>query len=110
MIPEQHTDAQCSFLNRMRQKALTKSIKKFWTKRKQLILLICQKQVDKTLRNPNLLAPPKFTRTEKIINLIKRSKNILIDKNENSIVDGTATGINVHIFLYDLQQPTKINN
>ena len=35
----------------------------------------------------------------------------MLDKNENFIVDGTATGINVPIFLYDLQQATKkINN
>ena len=34
-----------------------------------------------------------------------------MNKNENFIVDGTATGINVPIFFYDLQQPTKkINN
>ena len=32
---------------------------------------------------------------------------MVIDENENFIVDGTATGINVRIFLYDLQQPTK---
>ena len=30
-----------------------------------------------------------------------------MDENENFIVDGTATGINVPIFLYDMQQPTK---
>ena len=34
-----------------------------------------------------------------------------MDKNGNFIVDGTATGINVTNFPYDLQQPTKkINN
>ena len=58
-----------------------------------------------------MLVPPKFTRTEKKVNLIKVSKNVVIDEKENLIVDGTATGINVPIFLYDLQQPTKkINN
>ena len=34
-----------------------------------------------------------------------------MDKNENFIVDGTATGVDVTNFPYDLQQPTKkINN
>ena len=34
-----------------------------------------------------------------------------MDKNENFIVDGTATGVDVTNFLYDLQQPTKnVNN
>ena len=48
---------------------------------------------------------------EKIVSLIKESKKVVIDKNENFIVDGTATGINVPIFLYDLQEPTKkLNN
>ena len=66
---------------------------------------------DKTLQNLNMLAPAKFTRTEKIVNLFKVSKKIVIDKNENFIVDGTATGRIVPIFLYDLQQPTKkLNN
>ena len=44
---------------------------------------------------------------EKIISLINVSKKVVLDENENFIVDGTATGINVPIFLYDLQQPTK---
>ena len=57
-----------------------------------------------------MLAPLKITRTEKIVNVIKESKNIVIDENENFIVYGTATGINVPIFLYDLQQPTKKTN
>ena len=54
--------------------------------------------------------PGKFTRTKKIVNIIKESKKVVIDENENFIVDGTATGINVPIFLYDLQQPTKKTN
>ena len=54
-----------------------------------------------------MLAPPKFIRTEKIVNLIKQSKKDFIGENQNFIADGTATGINVPIFLYDLQQPTK---
>ena len=58
-----------------------------------------------------MLAPAKYTRTEKVVNLIKESKKVDIDGNENFIVDGTATGINVPISLYDLQQPNKkINN
>ena len=62
---------------------------------------------DKILQNLSTLAPPKFTRTKKTVNLIKESKNVVIDENENFIVDGTATVINTPIFLYDLQQPTK---
>ena len=54
-----------------------------------------------------MLLPVKFTRTEKIVNLIKESKNFVIDENENFIVHCTATGINVPIVLYCLQQPTK---
>ena len=65
------------------------------------------KTANKILQNLNILAPAKFTRTEKIVNLIKESKKVVIDENENFIVDGTATGINVPIFLYDVQQPTK---
>ena len=72
-----------------------------------MIPLSCQKIANKILQNLNVLAPAKFTRTEKIVSLIKESKKVVIDKNENFIVDGTATGINVPIFLYDLQQPTK---
>ena len=54
-----------------------------------------------------MLAPPKFIRSEKNVNLIKESKIVVIDKNEKFIVDGTKTGINVPIFLYNLQQLTK---
>ena len=64
-------------------------------------------KADKIFQNPNFLAPAKFTRTEKIVSLIKESKKVVLDENENFIVDGTATGINVPIFLYDLQQTTK---
>ena len=32
---------------------------------------------DKILQNLNMLAPPKFSRTEKIVNLIKESKTLL---------------------------------
>ena len=64
---------------------------------------------DKILKNLTILVPSKFTRTEKIV--IKESKKVVIGENENFIVDGTATGINVPTFLYDLQQPNKnINN
>ena len=34
----------------------------------------------------------------------------VIDKNENFIVDGTATGIIVPIFHYDLHQLKKLSN
>ena len=56
---------------------------------------------DKILQNLNMLAPAKYTRTEKLVNLIKESKKVDIDGNEKFIVDGTETGINVPIFLYD---------
>ena len=59
-------------------------------------------QADKIFRNLSMLVPAKFIRTEKVVNLIKESKKVVIDK--NFIVDGTATGINLSIFLYDLQQ------
>ena len=73
-----------------------------------MITLSCQKKIsNEILQNFNVLAPAKFTRTEKIISLIKKSKKVVIDENENFIVDGTATGISVPIFLLDLQQPTK---
>ena len=64
-------------------------------------------QADKILQNLNMLAPPIFIRTEKTVNLIKESRNVVIFKNENFIFYGTATGTIVPIFIYDLQQPTK---
>ena len=66
---------------------------------------LSKKIANKILQNLNVLAPANFTRTEKIVSLIKESKKVAID--ENFIVDETAPGINVPIFLYDLQQPTK---
>ena len=68
---------------------------------------LSKKHKDKTLQIFIMLAPQKFTLAEKIVNLIKESKNVVIDENENFIVDGTATRINIPIFLYDLQQPIK---
>ena len=56
----------------------------------------------KILQNLNMLAAPKFIRTEKIVNLIKESKNVVIWE-KNFIVVGTATGVSVPIFLYDLR-------
>ena len=109
----QHRGAQFSFSNRMRPNENT-------DKENQEILdtrettdptELSKVHADKILQNLNMLAPAKYTRTEKKVNLIKESKKVDIDGNENFIVDGTATGINVPIFLYDLQQPTKkINN
>ena len=64
---------------------------------------------DKILQNLTILVPAKITRTEKIVNLIKESKEDVLDENEKFIVAGTATGINVPTFLYDLQQPAKKN-
>ena len=107
----QHTGAQFAFLNRMRPNEST-------DKENQEILdtreatdktELSKLHVDKTLQYLNMLVPANFTRAEKV-NLIKESKKVVIDENENFIVDGTATGINVPIFLYDLHQPTKKNN
>ena len=105
----QHRGAQFSFLNRMRQnKNTNKEYQEILDTRETIDPTELSKvKADKILQNPNVLAPAKFTRTEKIVSLIKESKKVVIDENENIIVDGTATGINVPIFLYDLQQPTK---
>ena len=105
----QHRGAQFSFLNRMRPyESNDKENQEILDTRETTDPTeLSEKHEDKILQTLNMLAPPKFTRTEKIVNLIKESKNVVIDKKENFIVDGTATGINVPIFLYDLQQPTK---
>ena len=41
---------------------------------------------DKDLQNDNMLAPPKIIRTEKIVNLIKESKNDVVGENEISLL------------------------
>ena len=97
----QHTGAQFSYLNRMR---LNKNTKKEYRENLDTRETIdptelSKKIANKILQNLNILAPAKFTRTEKIVSLIKESKKVVIDENENFIVDGTATGINVPIFL-----------
>ena len=109
----QHRGAQFSFLNRMRpNENHDKENQEILDTRETTDPIELSKvHAEKILQNLNMLAPPKFTRTEKTVNLIKESENVVIDEKENFIVDGTATGINVPIFLYDLQQPTrKINN
>ena len=102
----QHRGAQFSFLKRMRPNENN-------DKENQEVLDtrettdptdLSKVHADKILQNLNMLAPPKFTRTEKIVNLIKESKNVVLDEKENFFVEGTATGINFPIFLYDLQQ------
>ena len=105
----QHTGAQFSFLNRMRPNENTNKEYQEILDTKETIdpTELSKKTANKILQNLNVLGPAKFTRTEKIVSLIKESKKVVIDENENFIVDGTATGINVPIFLYDLQQPTK---
>ena len=47
---------------------------------------LSKKHANKILQNLNTPAPPKFFRTEKIVNLIKESKNVAIGENENFIV------------------------
>ena len=105
----QHRGAQFSFLNRMRPNENTnKEYQEILDTRETIDPTELSKvKADKMLQNLNVLAPTKFTRTEKIVSLIKESKKVVIDENENFIVDGTATGINVPIFLYDLQQTIK---
>ena len=105
----QHRGAQFSFLNRMRPNENTnKEYQEILDTRETIEPTELSKvKADKILQNLKVLAPAKFTRTEKIVSLIKGSKKVVLDENENFIVDGTATGINVPIFLYDLQQPTK---
>ena len=74
-----HRGAQFSFLNRMRPNENT-------DKENQEILdtrettdptELSKVHADKILQNLNMLAPAKFTRTEKIVNLIKESKKLL---------------------------------
>ena len=105
----QHRGAQFSFLNRMRPNENTdKENKKIMGTRETTDPTELSKvNADKVLQNLNMLAPAKYTRREKIVNLIKESTKVDIDGNENFNVDGTAAGINVPNFLYDLQQPTK---
>ena len=105
----QHRGAQFSFLHRMRpNENHDKENQEILNTRETTDPTELSKvHADKFLQNLNMLAPPKFPRTEKIVNLIKESKNVVIDEKENFIVDGTATAINVPNFLYDLQQPMK---
>ena len=75
----QHRGAQLSFLSRMPPNENT-------DKENQEILdtretsdptELSKVHADKILQNLNKLAPAKFTRTEKIVNLIKESKKLL---------------------------------
>ena len=108
----QHRGAQFSFLNRMRPNEKTDKENQEISDTRETTdpTELSKVHADKFLQNLNMLAPAKYTRTEKIVNIIKESKKVDIDGNENFIVDGTATGINVPIILYDLQQPTKKMN
>ena len=105
----QHTGAQFSFFNRMRPNENTKKEcqEKLDTRETIDLTELSRKIAHKILQNFNVIAPAKFTRTENIVSLIKESKKVVIDGIKSFIVDGTATGINVTIFLYDLQHPTK---
>ena len=100
----QHAGAQFSFWTVCdRMKTLTKSTKKFGKHGKQLILLSCQKDArTKIDKNCNILVPAKFTRAKKIVDLIKASKEVVIEENENSIVNGTAIRMKVPNFLFSL--------
>ena len=105
----QHTCAHFCFLNCMRPNENTKTEdqENLDTRETTDPTELTKKIANKFLQNPNVLAPAKFTRTEKIVSLFKESKNVVIDEKENFIDDGTAQGINVPIFFYNLQQPTE---
>ena len=75
----QHTGAQFSFLNRMRPNKNTKKEYQEILHTRETIdhTELSKKTANKILQNLNILAPAKFTRTEKIVNLIKESKKVL---------------------------------
>ena len=64
---------------------------------------------DKIRQFLSMLVPPTIIRTEKLVNLLKEPINAVLDGNESFIVDRTATGKNIPVYLYKLQQPTKKN-
>ena len=105
----QHRGYQFSFLNRMRPNENTEKENQEILDTREAIdpTELSNVHADKILQNLNMLAPAEYTRTEKIVHLKKESKKFDIDGNENFIVEGIATGINVPIFVYDLQQPNK---
>ena len=78
----QHRGAQFSFLNSMRPNENTdKENQKILDTRETTDSTELSKvHADKILQNLNMLVPPKLTRTEKMVNLIKESKNVVIDK------------------------------
>ena len=85
----QHTGAQFSFLNRMRPNENTNiEYQEILDTRETTDPTELSKvHADKILQNLNMLAPPIFIRTEKIVNLIKDSKNVVIGENENFIAE-----------------------
>ena len=72
----QHTSAQFSFLNRMRpNENNNKEYQEILDTRETIDPAeLTKKTADKILQNLNVLVPAKFTRTEKIVSLIKESK------------------------------------
>ena len=73
----QHTGAQFSFFNRMRPNEITdkENHEILDTREATDPLELSKLHADKLFQNLNMLA--KFTRTEKIVNLIKESKKLL---------------------------------
>ena len=55
----------------------------------------------------SILTESKYNRTQKIIDLLKKSEQVSIDESEKLIVDKRHTNVSAFSFLYDLQQPTK---
>ena len=74
----QHTDNQFSFLNPMQpNENANKEYHDIFDKRETIDPNELSKvHVDKIFHNLNMLAPPKFIRTEKIVNLIKDPKRL----------------------------------
>ena len=75
----QHRGAQFSFLNRMRpNKNTDKENQKILDTRETTVPTGLSKlQADKNLQSLNMLAPPKFTRTEKKLTSLKNKKTLL---------------------------------
>ena len=75
----QHRGAQFSFLNRIRPNENTnKEYQEILDTRETIDPTELSKvKADKILQNLNVLAPAKFTRTEKIVSLIEETQKLL---------------------------------
>ena len=64
-------------------------------------------QAEKVLANLSILTGLKYNRTQKIIDLLKKSERVSIDESKKLIVEKRHINISASSFLYDLQQLTK---